>query len=132
MATEKVVIDASAAVQASLSNGWKALGRWRLVAPSLLWSESAAGIAQLEFRREITAADAKAALERLLEAVVESHDSRDLILEAHVLARQLGWAKTYDAEFVVLARKLGTRLLTVDARLAATAARFVPVIGMER
>lgn len=132
MATDHVVIDASAAVRASLSNGWKALHRWTLAAPTLLWSESAAGIAQLEFRREITVAEATAALGRLLAAEVESYDSRDLILEAHDLARQLGWAKTYDAEFVVLARRLGTKLLTVDARLAATAARFVPVIGFGR
>lgn len=118
-------------MRASLTDGWPALVHWRLAAPTLLWSEATAGIRQLEYRREISAAEANAALTRLFDADVEPFSSRDLLVEAHDLARQVGWAKTYDAEFVVLARRLKVSLLTVDGRLATTAARFIPVIGQE-
>ena len=82
----------------------------------------------MEFRREISSLEADAALRSLIDAQVEPFPSRDLLMEAHDLAIQLGWAKTYDAEFVVLARRLDARLLTIDARLARIAARFVDVV----
>ena len=128
MATERVVVDASAGIQASLTDGWKALSRWELFAPSLFWSEAAAGIRQLSFRSDITASEATEALNRLLIASVETVPSRELITEASELAAQLGWAKTYDAEFVALARRMVVPLITVDARLAATARRFVRLL----
>ena len=127
MATERVVVDASAGVQASLAAGWSALDTWHLVAPTLFWSEVASGIRQLEYRREISATEAADALTQLLDAKVEPYPSRDLAHDAQRLARQLGWAKTYDAEFVTLAKRLGAPLLTVDARLAGAAARLVDI-----
>jgi predicted nucleic acid-binding protein len=41
----------------------------------------------------------------------------------------LGWAKTYDAEYVALARLLGCRLVTLDARLRRGADRLGFVIS---
>jgi len=128
LATESVVIDASSGIRASITDGWQALRRWNLVAPSLFWSEAAAGIRQLSFRRDITAAEAGDALGRLLAAPVETVSSRDLVEDASALAAQLGWAKTYDAEYVILARRLEVPLLTVDGRLASTASRFVRLL----
>jgi predicted nucleic acid-binding protein len=93
----------------------------------LFWSEVASGIRQLEYRREVSAVEATDALTQLLDAKIEPYPSRDVARDAQKLARQLGWAKTYDAEFVTLARRLGVRLLTVDVHLAATAARFVEI-----
>jgi predicted nucleic acid-binding protein len=128
LATERVVIDASAGVRASLTDGWPALRRWKLIAPSLFWSEASAGLRQLEYRRDISRREAAAALSLLLAAPVETVPSRELITPAFDLAVQLGWAKTYDAEYVALARQLGAPLLTIDAALAATARRFVAVV----
>ena len=128
MATESAVIDASSGIRASITDGWQALRRWKLVTPSLFWSEAAAGIRQLSFRGDITGAEADDALGRLLAAPVETVPSRDLVADASALAAQLGWPKTYDAEFVVLARRLDIPLLTVDGRLASTASRFVRLL----
>jgi predicted nucleic acid-binding protein len=38
-------------------------------------------------------------------------------MAAWQLADGLGWAKTYDAEYVALAKILGCRLVTLDMRL---------------
>ena len=45
------------------------------------------------------------------------------------MADELGWAKTYDANYVALARILVCRLVTRDARLRRGTARFGFVIG---
>jgi predicted nucleic acid-binding protein len=37
--------------------------------------------------------------------------------EAWRIADELGWAKTYDAEYVALAGLLGCRVVTLDGRL---------------
>ena len=47
------------------------------------------------------------------------------------MARQLGWAKTFDAEYVALALLVQGRLLTRDRRLRRGASRLVIVVGPE-
>lgn len=44
-------------------------------------------------------------------------------------ARELGWATTYDAEDVSLARLLDAKLLSHDERLRRGAGRLVTVVG---
>lgn len=44
------------------------------------------------------------------------------------IAERLGWATTYDAEYVALARLLGCRLATLDERLRRGADRVIEVI----
>ena len=44
-------------------------------------------------------------------------------------ASELGWAKTYDAEYVALALLLGGRVVTLDARLRSGAARLGCVVA---
>ena len=62
-------------------------------------------------------------------APVARRAPRALYVEAWRVASQLGWAKTYDAEYVALARLLRCRLLTRDDRLRRGAGRLVRVIG---
>jgi predicted nucleic acid-binding protein len=45
------------------------------------------------------------------------------------LAEDLGWAKTYDAEYVALAQRLDSPLASIDARLRRGAGHVVRVRG---
>ena len=49
--------------------------------------------------------------------------------EAWRIADRLGWAKTYNAEYLALARLLRCRLLTTDAKLKASGSEVAKVIG---
>ncbi len=109
--------------------GLKALGREELVAPHLMWSEASSVLHELRWRREISAELATIGLARLAAADVKARRPKGLIEEAWRVADRLGWAKTYDAEYLALARLLKCRLLTTDAKLKAAGSGLVNVIG---
>jgi predicted nucleic acid-binding protein len=46
------------------------------------------------------------------------------------LTQALGWAKSYDAEYVALAQFLKCPLLTIDARLARGAAHLIEFVQL--
>lgn len=71
---------------------------------------------------------AHTAFESILEAEIQPVSDLALHQEAWRLAEQLGWARTYDAEYVALARRMGCPLLTVDARLARGAGRVIDIL----
>jgi predicted nucleic acid-binding protein len=123
------VVDASALLKPALADQLGDLAPFRLHAPSLLWSEASAALAQLRFRGEVTADQATEALARILRHPIEVIPSRDLVVRASVIATQLGWAKTYDAEYLALAERLGVRLVTDDARLRASSPSTVAILG---
>jgi len=56
----------------------------------------------------------------------------DLGPRAWAIADALGWAKTYDAEYVALAQFVDCSLLTLDARLARGASAVVRTIGPDQ
>ena len=125
-----LVIDASIAVALALGGARPGvLDAEDLIAPSLLWSESTSALHELAFRGDIEAALAETAIARLPALGINRHDQPGLHIEASRIARQLGWAKTYDAEYVALAHLTHTRLVTRDARLQRGASRVVTVVG---
>ena len=125
-----LVIDASAAVQASLpADGFGFLAREELVAPALLWPEVSSVLHEMAWRGTVSRGLGRSALDRFLAAPIGARRHVRLTPEAWRIADELGWAKTYDAEYVALAHLLGARLLTLDARLRRTASRLVEVLG---
>lgn len=125
-----LVVDASVAVAASYApHGFEEFGDERLVAPALMWSEARSALHELLWRREISAEDAQAARTRLERCPVEQRRHRLLGERAWQIAELLGWAKTYDAEYVALAELLGCRLVTIDARLRRSTERLGIVVS---
>ena len=94
-----------------------------------MWSEASSVLHELKFRKEISADLAATAAERLAAADVSPRRPKGLTAEAWRIADRLGWAKTYEAEYVALAGMLRCRLLTTDATLKLTASQLVNVVG---
>jgi predicted nucleic acid-binding protein len=123
-------VDSSVAVEAGLSEaGFEPLGGEELVASPLLWSEAPSVLHELRWRRAISPELADLALSRFLDGPVRVRRYARLARDAWEIATELGWAKTYDAEYVALARHLRCALLTLDARLKRGAGRVVEVLG---
>ena len=125
-----LVVDAALVITACLSeSGFKPLGREQLVAPHLMWSEASSVLHELVWRKEISDDLAETALQRLSDADISPRRPKGLIDDAWGIAERLGWAKTYDAEYLALARLLRCRLLTTDAKLKTAGSKVVTVIG---
>ncbi len=127
-----LVVDASLLVQWCVAPGEDDLGtlvRDELCAPPLMWSEAYSALHERVWRRELGAKEVDRARGRLENTDVKLTVHPGLADEAWRIADQLGWAKTYDAEYVALASLLGCRLVTVDARLRRGADRLGFVVG---
>lgn len=81
------------------------------------------------WRGELQRAQAEPLLQRALAAPIKRAEPKSLQNESWTLSDEMGWAKTYDANYVALARLLGCRLVTLDARLRRGAGRLGFVIG---
>ena len=95
-----LVVDASVALPACASpGGFDLFGAEELVAPPLLWSESRSALHEALFRRDISAVQALRTLDALDHAPIRPRTQRRLSRRAWDLANEMGWAKTYDAEY---------------------------------
>jgi predicted nucleic acid-binding protein len=101
-----LVVHASVALWASGAGTWKPLGSETLVEPALMWSDATSSLHEAVWRR--------------------AH--RRLHATAWQIAEDMGWAKTYDAEYVALARLLDARVVTLDSRLRRGADRLGLVV----
>jgi predicted nucleic acid-binding protein len=123
-----LVIDASAATAAcARADGFKDLGE-DLVAPPLMWSEVRANLHLQAFKGTISYDRADVLHDRLSAASVRCESPENLGRSAWALATEMGWGRTYDAEYVALAQILGCKLLTVDGRLRRGAHRLDLVV----
>lgn len=99
-----------------------------LIAPPLLWSEVYSAIHEAVWRRELDDARASGVLRSFRSLRIVRRSPRRLYGQAYAAATELGWAKTYDAEFVALARLERAKVLTTDSRLRRGADRTGLVI----
>jgi predicted nucleic acid-binding protein len=126
-----LVVDANVAVKASfVVDGFRDLGEG-LVGPSLMWSEGRSVLRQLWWRGELRSEDAEIARVRFESCPIDRLEPPELPETAWRLAVALGWAKTYDAEYLALASLLGCQVVTIDARLRRGADRLGLVISPE-
>jgi predicted nucleic acid-binding protein len=124
-----LVIDASVALPASASPGGFDVFREELVAPPLLWSEVRSVLHEAAWRRDLSRKQATSSLEAFARSGVRRRDHRRLGETAWRIASDLGYAKTYDAEYLALADLLGCRFVTLDRRLRRGADRLGFVVS---
>lgn len=131
MGTERLVVDTGVALAASGSAQARgSLASFRLAAPPLLWSEVHSAVREAVWRDQITRSQAGELLRDFNRLGIHREQPAALYRTAVAIAEELGWAKTYDAEYLALARLRGGRVVTTDGRLLRGAARTGLVVDV--
>jgi predicted nucleic acid-binding protein len=124
-----LVLDASVSIPACGSpDGFDVFGDEELFAPPLMWSEARSAIHEALWRGDVSRTYALRTVARLESSPIRARSYRRLGRTAWELSDELGWAKTYDAEYLALAVHLDCRFVTLDGRLRRGADRLGLVI----
>jgi predicted nucleic acid-binding protein len=120
-----LVIDASVAIAACHTPvGFARFRGHEMVAPQLMILEASSVFHEMSWREEISKPRARLMLTRLLNANIDIRTPNGLTEAAWDVADGLGWAKTYDAQYVALAQMLNCKLVTIDERLLCGISRL--------
>ena len=119
-----VVADSSVVLPACIAGGLRFQGDWQWCAPSLVCSEVLSALHEAVWRRQLTRNEADSARSVFAALPLQIDESARFSDEAWRIADELGLAKTYDAEFLALARLRGGLLVTADAKLRRGADRL--------
>jgi predicted nucleic acid-binding protein len=107
------------------------LGAHQLLAPTLLRSQVLSQLHEAVHRGEIAADVGRDLLARTGQIKIRYLGDAVLRRRAWDLAETLGWASTYDAEYVALTQLQGDALVTLDPALARLAAEVVHVASID-
>jgi predicted nucleic acid-binding protein len=102
-----------------------------LLAPTLLRSQTLSALHEAVHTGEIPADVALERLERIWALPIRLLGDAVLRRNAWRIAEQLGWAETYDAEYVALTRLQADAFVTLDAELARQIEGIVPMETIE-
>lgn len=103
----------------------------QLLAPTLLRSQTLSALHEAVQRGEVPAGVARERLARIGRLPIRLLGDAVLRRRAWELADQLGWASTYDAEYVALARLQADALITLDMDLARRVRGIVVIASID-
>jgi predicted nucleic acid-binding protein len=128
----RFVVDSTAAIHIAKSH-LEIPAKHELLAPTLLRSQTLSALHEAVDRGELGAKEARDLLTRVGPPGLKIRLLGDAVLRrvAWELADQLGWASTYDAEYLALTRLQADAFITLDRSLAKSAEGIVPLASID-
>ena len=126
----RFVVDAGAALHLATTDV-EVGSAHELLAPTLLRSQTLSALHEAVQSGEIPADVARDRLVRIRRMRIRLLGDAVLQRRAWEVADQLGWASTYDAEYVALTQLQADAFVTLDAKLARSVEGIVPTASIE-
>jgi predicted nucleic acid-binding protein len=126
----RFVVDTSAVLHLA-SEGVEVAGEHELLAPTLLRSQTLSVLHEAVQRGAIPAEVARERLTSIGRIKIRLLGDAVLRRRAWEVADQLGWASTYDAEYVALTQLQADAFITLDAELARSVEGIVETASIE-
>jgi predicted nucleic acid-binding protein len=126
----RFVVDAGVVLHL-VSAGVEAADEHELLAPTLLRSQTLSALHEAVRRGEIPADVARDRLARIGKMPIRLLGDAVLRRRAWELADQLGWASTYNAEYVALTQLQADAFVTLDAELARSVQGIVETASID-
>ena len=102
-----------------------------LLAPTLLRSQALSTLHEAVHRGEVASEVARERLQRVNAMPIRLLGDAVLRRRAWMIADQLGWPETYDAEYVALTQLQADAFVTLDAELARRLEGVVPLATLD-
>jgi len=126
----RFVVDASAVIHLA-SAGVKVGAAHKLLAPTLLRSQTLSALHEAVQRGELPADVARDRLARIGRMPIRLLGDAVLRRRAWELADQLGWASTYNAEYLALTQLQADAFVTLDPKLARSVKAIVRTASID-
>jgi len=126
----RFVVDAGAALHLA-TTGVEVGSAHELLAPTLLRSQTLSALHEAVQSGEIPADVARDRLVRIRRMRIRLLGDAVLQRRAWEVADQLGWASTYDAEYVALTQLQADAFVTLDAKLARSVEGIVATASID-
>jgi predicted nucleic acid-binding protein len=126
----RFVVDASAVLHLA-SEGTEVSAEHKLLAPTLLRSQTLSALHEAVQRGEIPADVARDRLARIGRMPIRLLGDGVLRRRAWEVADKLGWASTYNAEYLALTQLQGDAFVTMDVELARSVEGIVATASID-
>jgi predicted nucleic acid-binding protein len=128
----RFVVDSTAVIHIAKAH-LRIPAKHELLAPTLLRSQTLSALHEAVHRGELAAPEARDLVTRVGPPGLKIRLLGDAVLRrvAWELADQLGWASTYDAEYLALTRLQADAFITLDRGLAKSAEGIVPLASLD-
>lgn len=126
----KFVVDTSAVLYIATAE-LEVPAKHKLLAPTLLRSQTLSALHEAVQRGELNADIAREQLARIGKLSIRLLGDAVLRRRAWEIADQLGWATTYDAEYVALTQLQADAFVTLDKQLARSVKGIVETASID-